>query len=64
MAVMTHANFYFIRLKITLIFGIQASEPRARRTTEKAGLDRVKVAPYNVSAATCNRLLFPTLRDK
>ena len=45
MDIMTHAKFHFNRLMLTLIFGIQASEPpppRAWRTTEKAGLDRVK----------------------
>ena len=40
---MTHAKFYFNWLMLTLIFGIWASEPpRAWRTTEKAGPDRVK----------------------
>ena len=43
MAIMTHAKFYFNWLMLTLIFGIWASEPpRAWRTTEKAGPDRVK----------------------
>ena len=44
MAIMTHAKFNFSRLMLTLIFGIRASEPspRAWRTTEKAGPDRVK----------------------
>ena len=45
MAIMTHAKFHFNRLMLTLIFGIWASEPlpppRAWRTTEKAGPDRV-----------------------
>ena len=42
---MTHAKFNFNQLMITLIFGIGASEPppRAWRTTEKAGPDRVKL---------------------
>ena len=43
MAIMTHAKFHFNQLMLTLIFGITASEPppRAWRTTEKAGPDRV-----------------------
>ena len=42
MDVMTHAELHFNRLMLTLIFGIRASEPpRAWRTTEKAGPDRV-----------------------
>ena len=44
MAIMTHAKFHFNWLMLTLIFGIWASEPpRAWRTTEKAGPDRVKL---------------------
>ena len=44
MAIMTHAKFHFNWLMLTLIFGIWASEPpRAWRTTEKAGPDRVKI---------------------
>ena len=43
MAIVTHAKFNFNWLMLTLIFGIWASEPpRAWRTTEKAGPDRVK----------------------
>ena len=47
MAIMTHAKFHFSWLKVTLIFGIRASEPSpppppARRMTEKAGPDRAK----------------------
>ena len=47
MAIMT--NFHFNQLMVTLIFGIRASEPpryphRARRTTKKAGPDRVKMS--------------------
>ena len=44
MDIMTHARFHFNRLMSTLIFGIRACEspPRAWRTTEKAGPDRVK----------------------
>ena len=43
MDIMTHAKFYFNRLMLTLIFAIRDSEPpRAWRTTEKAGPDRVK----------------------
>ena len=40
---MTHAKFHFNWLMLTLSFGIWASEPppRAWRTTEKAGPDRV-----------------------
>ena len=42
MAIMTYAKFNFNWLMLTLIFGIWASEPpRAWRTTEKAGPDRV-----------------------
>ena len=40
MDIMAHAKFHFNRLMLTLIFGIQA--PRAWRTTEKAGPNRVK----------------------
>ena len=44
MAIMTHATFHSNRLMLTLIFGIWASEPpRAWRSTEKAGPDRVKM---------------------
>ena len=47
MAIMIHAKFHFNWLMLTLIFGIWASEPpRAWRTTEKAGPDRVK-GPFN-----------------
>ena len=45
MAIMTYAKFHFNWLMLTSIFGIWASEPpppRAWRTTEKAGPDRVK----------------------
>ena len=43
MAIMTHAKFHCNWLMLTPIFGIWASEPppRAWRTTEKAGPDRV-----------------------
>ena len=44
-AIGSHAKFHFNRLMITLIFGIRVCEaplPLARRTTEKAGPDRVK----------------------
>ena len=45
MAIMTHAKLHFNWLMLTLIFGIWASEPpRAWRTTEKAGPDRVNKA--------------------
>ena len=52
MAIMTHAKFCLNRLTLTLIFVIRASEPppRARRTTEKAGPDRVNrkaCLPFN-----------------
>ena len=40
MAIMTYTKFHFNWLMLTLIFGIWASEPRACRTTEKAGPDR------------------------
>ena len=43
MFIMIHANFHSNRLMLTLIFGIWAFEPRAWRSTEKAGHDRVKV---------------------
>ena len=53
MAIMTDAKFHFSWLMLTLIFGIQASEPppppRAWRKTEKAGPDRVnieKITPF------------------
>ena len=47
---MTHAKFDFNWLMLTLIFGIWASEPpRAWRTTEKAGPDRVKCVPVFLS---------------
>ena len=43
MAIMIHAKFHFNWLMFTSIFDIWASEPpRAWRTTEKAGPDRVK----------------------
>ena len=48
MAIITHAKFHFNWLMLTLIFGIWASEPpRAWRTTEKAGPDRVKGLNYH-----------------
>ena len=51
MAIMTHAKFHFNWLMLTLIFGIWASEPpRALRTTEKAGPDRVKAGDIKVGA--------------
>ena len=48
MAIMTHAKFHFNWLMLTSIFGIWASEPppRAWRTTEKAGPDRVKLVKF------------------
>ena len=43
MGIMTHANFYFNRLMLTLTFGIRASEAHlVWRTTEMPGPDRVK----------------------
>ena len=43
MDIMTPAKFHFNQLMLTLSLGIRASEPpRALRTTEKAGPDRVK----------------------
>ena len=43
MDIITHAKFHFDQLMLTLTFGIRASEPpRAWRTTEKTGPDRVK----------------------
>ena len=49
MAIMILAKFNFNWLMLTLIFGIWASEPppRAWRTTEKAGPDRVKGAKFD-----------------
>ena len=47
MAIMTHAKFHFNWLMLTSIFGIWASEPRAWRTTEKAGPDRVNDKPID-----------------
>ena len=47
MDITTLAKFHFNQLMLTLIFGIRASEPpppRAWRTTEKAGPDRVKIS--------------------
>ena len=45
MDIMPYAKFHFNRLMLTLIFGIRAFEPpRAWRTTEKAGPDRVKLS--------------------
>ena len=43
MDMMTFAKFHFNQLMLNLIFGIRASEPppRAWRTTEKAGPDRI-----------------------
>ena len=35
----THAKFHFNRFMLTLIFGTRTSNPRASRTTEKAGPD-------------------------
>ena len=50
MAIMIHAKFHLNWLMLTLIFGIWASEPpRAWRTTEKAGPDRVKCHHFRCS---------------
>ena len=56
MAIMTHAKFHFNWLMLTLIFGIWASEPppRAWRTTEKAGPDRVNHIQTCASKAMYN----------
>ena len=44
MDIMTHAKFHFNQLMLTLILASgPLSPPRAWRTTEKAGPDRVKV---------------------
>ena len=57
MAIMTHAKFHFNRLMFILIFGIRASEPpRAWRTTEKAGPDRVNVVSAEDRATNENKL--------
>ena len=69
MDIMTHAKFYFNRLMLTLIFAIRASEPpRAWRTTEKAGPDRVKVVKFSslwvtICTAVC-RIKFPVKGNK
>ena len=55
MAIMTHAKFHFNWLMLTLIFGIWASEPpRAWRTTEKAGPDRVNTTQYKLHCIHCS----------
>ena len=53
MGIMIHAKFHFNWLMLTLIFGIWASEPppRAWRTTEKAGPDRVNTDIYSQAFA-------------
>ena len=46
MSLLTHAEFHFHRLMVTLIFGIRASEPPppgAWRTTEKVGLNQENI---------------------
>ena len=66
MDIMTHAKFYFNRLMLTLICAIRASEPpRAWRTTEKAGPDRVKslIASKPVYLATMKHLPQEILDD-
>ena len=45
MAVITHTKFHFNRFLVSLIFGIRASEPWTRRTTEKAWPDVLKPLP-------------------
>ena len=47
MAIMTHAKFHFNRLIVTLIFLASGpvSYPRAWRTTENAGPDRLNCTP-------------------
>ena len=66
MDIMTHAKFYFNRLMLTLIFAIRASEPpRAWRTTEKAGPDRVKTRSDQILAKLINQTaLFSSRRPK
>ena len=57
MAIMIHAKFHFNWL--TLIFGIWASEPpRAWRTTEKAGPDRVNGHQAFESMSLLGALIF------
>ena len=62
MAIMTYAKFHFNWLMLTLIFGIWASEPppRAWRTTEKAGPDRVK--SFQNTAMDDTAFLLPSWR--
>ena len=44
MAIMEHAKFHFNRLILTLIFGIQASEPDER--LKRPGLTGLSIFPY------------------
>ena len=62
---MTHAKFNFNQLMLTLIFGIRASEPppRAWRTTEKAGPDRVKATSHSTILYFPMRPLREGVRD-
>ena len=55
---MTHAKLNFNQLMLTLIFGIRASEapPRAWRTTEKAGPDRVNTQTEIIKSFAGQRL--------
>ena len=58
MAIMTHAKFHFNWLMLTLIFGTWASEPpRAWRTTEKAGPDKVSSHDFGQVCGLLNRCL-------
>ena len=62
MAIMTHAKFHFNWLMLTLIFGIWASEPpRAWRTTEKAGPDRVKTSFNYCSSGSDENSVIPVV---
>ena len=67
MDIMTQAKFHFNRLMLTLIFGIRASGaplPRAWRTTEKAGPDRVNMKcvmvrfPTHVTASSLSEIVY------
>ena len=63
MDIMTHAKFHFNRLILNLIFGIRASEPTwAWRTTEKAGLDRVKLFKFELLQSFLKWSIVPTKR--
>ena len=64
MAIITHTKFHFNWLMLTLIFGIWASEPpRAWRTTEKAGPDRVKTWIFTASESHVCFQIFSKIRQ-